>query len=630
MDRIRRPASEVRARLTPRSVAVACLLAGLLWLTRASNGVDRIWSDLLTASQRLPASSGFVVVNLTAKDIVAFKDASTLRTSLAQDVTALKAAGVKRIMFDMFLSGQTVTKGDLVLASAFSDFGRDRIAFGQTSDVAFAAPPLLYGVARNVEVGMLADSDGYFRELRLPGAGTLGNPAIWLATGRSDRSTTPIDLRLNPESVETYGLDDVKRPEVLAQLRGKTVIFALDRSASRTRASLPVYGIVDRGRFLAIAAESYSHGTAQRLQIAGWIGFGLAVLSLIFGLIAGATIRSVRASLAILPALCIFVIAGCLLMNFRLGASTNPMTTIFIGAMGMMVAIGFRLRLPELLAGLFAGDLSPEEAWLWRSQADQDRPVLIFGADGSVRRSNSAAIMELDLTEEKHSERALHLARQCMPGIGVRADILTTGDRVKSRWRVEWPHASIPLAVFFDITDQVSKEEDLQRKLITDPLTGLQNRLGFDTALQAISLENGEQFALFYLDMNGFKQVNDTLGHDAGDELLSIVARRFESVVRDGDVLARLGGDEFGLCLHGPISQAGAQRMADKLQGTLATPIRLKKGEVQVGVAVGFSIRAANDSSTDEVIRRADEDMYRKKKARQEKGSARSLANLSA
>lgn len=197
----------------------------------------------------------------------------------------------------------------------------------------------------------------------------------------------------------------------------------------------------------------------------------------------------------------------------------------------------------------------------------------------------------------------------------MRAESLTIGDQVLTKFRLEWPHGSIPLAVFFDVTDQVAREEKLNSRLMTDPLTGLKNRLGFDAALQAIDLEGGADFAIFYLDMNGFKHVNDTLGHDAGDELLTVAARRFSSVVRDGDVLARLGGDEFGICVHGSITPARAQVMVDELKSSLSSPIRIKKGEVKVGVAVGFSFRMPTDISTDEVVRRADTSMYHNKKA---------------
>lgn len=619
-----------RTRLSPRAIVAATLIALVLWMLRSGNLADRIWSDLLTTSQKLPVSSEYVVVNIKTQDMVALWDISTTRHAFAKRIRALHDAGAKRVLMDMFLSGNSVTPGDADLAQAFTEFGRDRVAFGRTSDAGFSAPAKLLDAAVNLDLSMLSDHDGQFREVRLTSSGIAGNPAIWLASGAVDRQTTPVDLRLDPDSVQTYSLAAILQPEVLARMKGKTVIFALDRSASRSRASLPIYGMVDRGKFLAIAADSYGRGTASRLGIASGLSVLLAAISLCCGLLIGARTPSVRASLAIFPLLCIVVIAGCLVIDLKLGAPSHPVTTLSIGAMAMMVAFGFRLGIPELIAGLFAGDLSPEEAWLWRSQADQERPVLLFGADGSVRRSNASGAGAFDLTEEKHSERALQLARLCMPGIGERVEILTTGDRTKTRWRVEWPHESVPLAVFFDITDQVSKEEDLQRKLITDPLTGLRNRVGFDAALAAIDMESGAQFVLFYMDMNGFKQVNDTLGHDAGDELLSVVARRFSSVVRDMDVLARLGGDEFGLCVMGPMTQTGARRLADKLEETLNSPIRLKKGEVRVGVAVGFSMRAANDTSTAEVIRRADEDMYRQKKAQKGLDPVRAARNVSA
>lgn len=608
--------NDFRWNLKHNALLILFFIVSILWLNRFDSSFDRMWSDSLTTSQKIPTSSRYIAVNITGSDLTGFSSRSAFRQILADRVTALRAAGAKRILFDLFLpTGEQITSGDIALAKALSYFGRDKVAFGKTSDNTLSAPQVLLNSATMIDLNLLGDNDGYFRNIRMQTSGRLGNPAIWLVDGSSDRRSTAIDLRLNPESIPTYSLSSIARPEVLKKFKGKTVIFGVERLVSRSRASLPSYGFIDRSRFLALSAESYAGGSVERFRFGAIIGTVLALASLCGGLLIGGRIRSVRSGLVMLMILSSPVIGFCLWINVKLGAPAYPSTLLVIGSSSMMAALAHRLRLTELLAGLFAGDLSPEEAWLWRCHVDQERPVLIFGADGSLRRSNQAAMAAFKLDGQKKSERAFQLTQQCMPRIGMRAESLTIGDQVLTKFRLEWPHGSIPLAVFFDVTDQVAREEKLNSRLMTDPLTGLKNRLGFDAALQAIDLEGGADFAIFYLDMNGFKHVNDTLGHDAGDELLTVAARRFSSVVHDGDVLARLGGDEFGICVHGSITPARAQVMVDELKSSLSSPIRIKKGEVKVGVAVGFSFRMPTDISTDEVVRRADTSMYHNKKA---------------
>ncbi len=116
-----------------------------------------------------------------------------------------------------------------------------------------------------------------------------------------------------------------------------------------------------------------------------------------------------------------------------------------------------------------------------------------------------------------------------------------------------------------DVSERVRLEEELTRQAFHDGLTGLANRALFrdrlDQAL-ARSVRSHGDAAVLLVDLDGFKQVNDTLGHDAGDQLLQSVARRFDEVVRPADTLARLGGDEFALLLDGARGRAGRGRGA--------------------------------------------------------------------
>src|SRR5205085_9993416 len=128
-----------------------------------------------------------------------------------------------------------------------------------------------------------------------------------------------------------------------------------------------------------------------------------------------------------------------------------------------------------------------------------------------------------------------------------------------------------------DIRESNKAEEQLQRRAFYDPLTDLPNRALFLDRLQhmfrrARRALGSSLFAVLYLDLDRFKSINDSLGHQAGDELLIATARRLERCVRPGDTLARLGGDEFTVLLDNINSEADATRVAERIHEELAAP----------------------------------------------------------
>ena len=139
-----------------------------------------------------------------------------------------------------------------------------------------------------------------------------------------------------------------------------------------------------------------------------------------------------------------------------------------------------------------------------------------------------------------------------------------------------------------------------------DELTGLANRRRFMSEIDLLGADAG---TILLLDLNGFKTVNDSLGHEAGDKLLRQISLRFSRVIPHGAILARLGGDEFGVVVPG--SERQGLEVAMALSSTLTYPLIIEGHEVQVGVSIG---RAINDGS-DELLRRADTAMYEAKRS---------------
>lgn len=161
---------------------------------------------------------------------------------------------------------------------------------------------------------------------------------------------------------------------------------------------------------------------------------------------------------------------------------------------------------------------------------------------------------------------------------------------------------------------------DLLTKLAsTDALTDLPNRRSFfDFVKKAMAAgrRNIRQGAIMFIDLDGFKAVNDTMSHEAGDLLLKHVAKRIQETVRDNDVPARLGGDEFALLVEELENLEGLQTLASRLVEALGTPFDLPQGEARIGASIGVAVFGGSKAISEDpeaIIQRADEAMYQAK-----------------
>ena len=168
-----------------------------------------------------------------------------------------------------------------------------------------------------------------------------------------------------------------------------------------------------------------------------------------------------------------------------------------------------------------------------------------------------------------------------------------------------------------DVSERVRLEEELTRQAFHDGLTGLANRaLLRDRLDQALvrSQRSREPFAVLMIDLDGFKKVNDSLGHDAGDQLLRQVGERFAEVTRPTDTLARQGGDEFVLLLAGA-DEPRAVAIAARLLAHLSEPVRLGARETILSASIGIVVHPGGVGESDDLLRNADLAMYTAKDA---------------
>ncbi|HEX8496065.1 MAG TPA: EAL domain-containing protein [Actinomycetales bacterium] len=184
------------------------------------------------------------------------------------------------------------------------------------------------------------------------------------------------------------------------------------------------------------------------------------------------------------------------------------------------------------------------------------------------------------------------------------------------------PHDDEPyaLALVEDITARRKAEQALTHQALHDPLTGLPNRSLFADRLGhalAAAGRSSARVGVLYLDLDGFKLVNDTAGHAAGDQLLQHVADRLSTCVRPGDTLARLGGDEFAVVCPGldtgddagATATANLRAVADRVLEAVQAPVEMPSGTFRVGVSIGMAL-AGCGGSAEEVMQQADEAMY--------------------
>jgi diguanylate cyclase (GGDEF)-like protein len=254
---------------------------------------------------------------------------------------------------------------------------------------------------------------------------------------------------------------------------------------------------------------------------------------------------------------------------------------------------------------------------------DGDRPVCRFTSDAELRGPSATRYVEID----NAADREAVVTCLVVPLEGPRGRVgvlrLMFGGPVKLTPRERqvlktFAHAVsttvLNAALYDDVRDEAAKHEHQAHH---DSLTGLANRALLHTRTESVIAAGGEQVsALLLLDLDHFKEINDTLGHAAGDVLLQEIGARLQRFVRTSDVVARLGGDEFALLLTGLADPAEAAPVAEALLRLLADPVEFEGLRLSVEGSVGVACYPHDAGTAEELFRRADVAMYQAKCSR--------------
>jgi diguanylate cyclase (GGDEF)-like protein/PAS domain S-box-containing protein len=252
-------------------------------------------------------------------------------------------------------------------------------------------------------------------------------------------------------------------------------------------------------------------------------------------------------------------------------------------------------------------------------------PVAVFRADesGRVTYANSrwhqlAAVDALLDLAGPDDELPVRWAELVSAGHGTLELDVVAADGRTLRLRCQWlpPVAgdAVVIGTLDDVSTEVARTDELRLRAERDELTGLVNRSGFDRRAGDVLALRSDDVALVFVDLDGFKAVNDTWGHVAGDTVLGVVADRLRSVIRPGDLVARYGGDEFVLLCTG-VPDGDHEAIRTRIANALGSPIPFAESTWQPAASVGV-IRPQPGELVAAALRRADEDMYERKRRR--------------
>jgi diguanylate cyclase (GGDEF)-like protein len=168
-----------------------------------------------------------------------------------------------------------------------------------------------------------------------------------------------------------------------------------------------------------------------------------------------------------------------------------------------------------------------------------------------------------------------------------------------------------------EINEIRQTEAALQHLATHDSLTDLPNRFLLTDRMNQLLVRSSRRpvsFAILFMDIDRFKVVNDTFGHETGDQLLRVVADRLRLAVRTSDTVARLGGDEFVVLIETPAAEAAAERVARKIEAAFVLPFTLARQRIKVGISIGISLHPQSGDSADALMHAADRAMYMAKR----------------
>ncbi|HET6519558.1 MAG TPA: diguanylate cyclase, partial [Geminicoccaceae bacterium] len=642
-----------------RVVAFALVgaLVSLIYLGGALDFVERHLYDLRSGLWPRPASGELVVVAIDPHSLDRLDVWPWPRRYHAAVIERLLEAGAARVAVDIDFSSRSTPEEDRRLAEALAEAGPGRVAlpvFYQFRHAADGDGAVEVSATRPLEpfrdhaalasINVQPDSDGLVR--RLDGYqewadGAVPSMPVWLLGGTAAAASAPapgrflIDFGIDPRGVPRLSYVDVLTGAFdPAAVAGKRVLIGATAVELGDQMSAPRHKVLAGPLLQALAFETLIQDRA--LRHLG--GRPVALAAMLACLAVGPLFArlSWRGGLPLLLGLSLAVagLAGLLQPWAAVALDSSP---VVLGLwLSFCAALLNRVERQARLLLRQSGILRRTDAVMRRVVDNSFDGIVTFDGRGVVESYNRAAAA---MFGHPAAEMVGGPVSRLLPTAGDAAAIaalagagggpceLVAARRDGGRFPVEVAFSAMELdgrrlyiAAMRDVTDRRAQRDQLERLALHDALTGLPNRtLLFDRIDHAVrrAERDGQPLALLLLDLNRFKEVNDTLGHHMGDLLLQQVGRRLQTPLRASDTLARLGGDEFAVLLPAPTDLATACAVAERMVEALSRPFEIDGLTLEVGVSIGVAVYPEHGRQVSELIQHADVAMYAAKRNQQ-------------
>jgi diguanylate cyclase (GGDEF)-like protein/PAS domain S-box-containing protein len=618
--------------LTAFSVAVLCYATGL------SAPFDRAFVEYSTRLSAQAIRSDLVVIEIDARSLHELGSWPWPRSRHAALIDTLRRLGAQRIFVDIDFSAPSMPAEDAQLAEALGRTPNLVVLPQFWQPLSIDSKPLLLSEplpelrrhARLGSVNLVPDIDGLVREVPdLNATDSTSAPPVWRTlTGTGPRAALVLDYRLAPISYRKYSYCDLLQGLDTPDLHGKTVLIGATAIELGDIVPVPVYRSLPG---VLVQATAYESGLRPPL----WQPQAPTVLALLALGALLCTFLLSRGSWRTLPWLAGGLTALTLLSTYFLYQYANiiPVPSPFLAlVLCSFVGVALSMLYTETWRSWQASRKLRQQDALLRQIVDRSVDALFtLDTSGTVRTANDAtahlfqceasllpgrpvrdlapqlAVMLENVSPDKELQREI---------VEIFLDDGTKTPVEVSARHLAWEDSSVIAVTLHDVSAQRRREEELRHRATHDSLTGLPNRLKLVELLNAeLPKASAERpVRLLMLDLDGFKEVNDTLGHDIGDALLVELGKRLITLMAQCTCVARLGGDEFAILVSDGTPR-DLESFCAQVRSTVSASIVVEGVPLSLGVSIGIAAAPMNGTDPTHLLQCADLALYAAKRA---------------
>jgi len=620
----------------------AVAFVSLLYLAGVLDPVERVLADVRFELAGREASGDLVIVGIDPKSLRQLDTWPWPRGYHAAIIDRLVEAGAVQIALDVDLSSWSTPESDAALRDALAQAGGRVIlpvfrqkAIDGANGMTFVhtAPiPEFRRLTQLASVNTMPEEDGLIRRHAMSNYWQDGYiptmPAILAGQTQARFDIFHIDYGIRPDTLPRLSYVDVFSGQFdPAIVRGKKVVIGATAVELGDQFAVPVYKalpgpIVQALSYETLVQDRALYRSAPWLVIAG-------VLIIAFGLGRRLCIWSWRRGGAVVTSLSLSVLALSVVLQIWTPLMLEVTPWILTAVLLYGIALARRIDRQELILMLRGSRLRHTNALMRSVVETSSEAIMTVSDDLVIEMANPAAETIFDSVDKGLIGRPLEQFFPNFQETGELEACLAQGHRSiefagrrldGSTFPVEATVDAMQVdglnhyvVVARDVTERHAQQKLMEYLALHDTLTGLPNRtLLMDRLDHAISASrrDGKPLALLILDLDRFKEINDTLGHAVGDSLLAEVGQILSEPLRDSDSVARLGGDEFAILLPSVSSLAQARDIAERVAGVLARPFPVEGITVEVGVSIGVALYPDHGADASELMRGADVAMY--------------------